>query len=65
MTAHQVYQFRCTGPGCSGTWTNIPGEAYTLTREVFPEFVRPNPWQYQITKQGVGNGFSYRRQVEI
>jgi hypothetical protein len=65
MTAHQAYQFRCTGPGCSGTWTDIPGQAYTLTREVVPQYVRLNPWSYLITKQGVGNMFKYKREVEI
>lgn len=64
-TAHQVYQFQCTGPGCSGTWTNIPGQTYTLTREVFAQYTRTNPWRYRITKQGVGNMFSYKREVEI
>jgi hypothetical protein len=64
MVAHQVYQFRCTGPGCSGTWTNIPGQAYTITRKVFPQYVWTNPWRYEITKIG-GAGFSYSRQVEV
>ncbi len=65
MTAHQVYQYRCTGPGCSSNWTNIPGQAYTITREVFGQFVRLNPWRYEITKQGVGNNFNFSREVAI
>jgi hypothetical protein len=63
--AHQQYQFRCTGPGCSGSWVNFPGQAYTITREVFPQFVRLNPWRYQITKDGVGNPFHYSREVAV
>jgi hypothetical protein len=63
-TAHQVYQYRCTGAGCSGNWENIPGQAYTITRKVFPEYVRINPWRYRITKTG-GAGFSYSREVEV
>lgn len=62
MVAHQVYQFQCTGPGCSGTWQTLPGQTYTITREVFPEFVRLNPWRYRITKSGVANG---SREVEV
>jgi hypothetical protein len=67
MTAHQVYQFRCTGPGCAGTWTDFPGQTYDITREVFPEYVRINPWRYRITKQGTGAGntFNYSRDVEV
>ena len=45
--------------------TNFPGEAYTITREVLPEWVRLNPWRYRITKTGVGNPFNYAREVEI
>ncbi|MBZ0303811.1 MAG: DUF4157 domain-containing protein [Anaerolineae bacterium] len=65
--AHQVYQWRCTGTGCSGSWTDFPGESYDITREVFPEFVRLNPWRYRVTKQGTGTGntFNYSRDVEI
>jgi hypothetical protein len=62
MVAHQVYQFRCTGPGCSGGWEDLPGQNYTITRHVFPQYVRPNPWRYQITKTGVANG---SREVEV
>ena len=67
MTSNQVYQHRCTGPGCSGTWTEFPGQTYRIRREVFPQFVRPNPWRYRITKRGTGPGntFSYSREVEI
>jgi hypothetical protein len=65
MTAHQVYQVQCTGPGCSGTWTNLPGQAYTIVREVFPQYVRTNPWRYKITKTGVGNPFTASREVEV
>lgn len=64
-TAHQVYQFRCTGPGCSGTWEDFPGEQYTITREVYAQYVRLNPWRYRITKTGVSNGFNYSRECEI
>jgi hypothetical protein len=64
MTAHQVYQFRCTGAGCSGSWTNIPGQAYTITRQVFPQYVRPNPWRNTNPPTG-GGAFSYSREVEI
>ena len=63
--AHQQYQFRCTGPGCSGNWENFPNQAYTITREVFAQYVRPNPWRYRISKVGVGNVFHYSREVEI
>jgi hypothetical protein len=63
--AHQQYQFRCTGPGCSGNWENFPGQAYTITREVYPQFVRLNPWRYRITKDGVGNLFHYSREVAV
>ena len=63
--ARQRYQFRCTGPGCSGNWENFPNQAYTITREVFAQYVRHNPWRYRITKTGVGNPFSYSREVEI
>ncbi|HEY4281141.1 MAG TPA: hypothetical protein VGM91_23205 [Conexibacter sp.] len=62
--AHQVYQYQCTGPGCSGTWTDFPGETYTITREVYPQFVRLNPLRYRITKAG-GPLFIYSREVEI
>jgi hypothetical protein len=75
MVAHQVYQHRCTGPGCSGTWTNFPGQTYDITREVFRQYTLEgggfgpllNPWRYRITKQGTGAGntFSYSREVEI
>jgi hypothetical protein len=61
MTAHQVYQVRCTGTGCPGTWENIPGQAYTITREVTEQFVRTNPWRYIVTKTGV----NFSRDVEI
>lgn len=64
-TAHQTYQYQCTGPGCTGNWTDFPGETYDITREVFPQYVRPNPWRYRITKAGVGNPFNYSREVEI
>jgi hypothetical protein len=64
-TAHQVYQFRCTGPGCSGNWEDFPNQRYTITREVFAQYVRLNPWRYRITKTGVGNTFSYSRECEI
>lgn len=65
--AHQVYQHRCTAPGCSGTWTDFPGQTYDITREVFPQYAWLNPWRYRITKQGTGAGntFSYSREVEI
>ena len=63
--AHQQYQFRCTGPGCSGNWEDFPGQAYTITREVYPQFVRLNPWRYRITKDGVGNLFHYSREVAV
>ena len=63
-TAHQVYQFRCTGPGCSGNWEDFPGEHYTITREVYAQYVRLNPWRYRITKTG-GAGFNYSRECEI
>lgn len=67
MSAHQIYQYRCTGPGCSGTWIDFPGETYDITREAFAQFVRLNPWRYRITKQGTGAGnvFKYSREVEI
>jgi hypothetical protein len=65
MVAHQQYQFRCTGQGCSGSWEDFANEAYTITREVFAEYVRPNPWRYRITKQGVSNPFRYSREVPI
>ncbi len=67
MTAHQTYQFRCTGPGCSGSWTDFPGQTYDITREVFAQYVWLNPWRYEITKTGTGTGntFKYSRQVEI
>jgi hypothetical protein len=65
MIARQQYQYQCTGPGCSGTWIDFPNEAYTMTREVFAQFVRPNPWRYRITKAGVGNLFNYAREVAI
>ncbi|MCZ7398030.1 MAG: hypothetical protein O8C59_05970, partial [Candidatus Methanoperedens sp.] len=67
MTANQVYQSRCTGPGCTGTWTDFPGQIYRITREVFAQFVRLNPWRYRITKEGTapGNAFNYSREVEI
>jgi hypothetical protein len=64
MVAHQQYQFQCTGPGCSGTWENIPNQAYTLTREVFAH-APPHPWRYRITKDGVGNPFHYTREVNV
>ena len=66
-TANQVYQYRCTGSGCSGMWTDFPGQTYAITREVFAEFVRLNPWRYRITKEatGTGNAFKYSREVEI
>lgn len=53
MTAPQVYQFKCTGAGCSGTWDDIPGQAHTITRQVYAQFVRDNPWRYKVTKTGV------------
>ena len=56
MVAHQVYQCRCTGPGCSGTWDNIPGQTYTITRAVFPRYALTNPWRYSITKTNVAGG---------
>jgi hypothetical protein len=62
MVAHQVYQCKCTGAGCTGAWETIPGQTYTITREVFPEFVWLNPWRYRITKTGVANG---SREVEV
>lgn len=67
MTANQVYQFRCTAPGCTGNWTDFPGQSYSIRREVFEELVRPNPWRYRITKTGTGAGntFNYSRAVEI
>jgi Domain of unknown function (DUF4157) len=66
-TANQVYQFRCTGPGCTGTWTDFPGQTYRITREVLAEYVWTNPWRYRITKEGTGAGntFTYSRKVEI
>ena len=67
MTAHQTYQFQCTGPGCSGNWTDFPGQTYDIVREVYPQYVRINPWRYRITKTGTGAGntFSYFREVEV
>jgi hypothetical protein len=67
MTAHQVYQWRCTGAGCSGAWTDWPGETYDIVREVFQRFIFVNPWRYRITKTGTGSGssFSASREVEI
>lgn len=67
MVAHQTYQWKCTAPGCPADWTDWPGETYDLTREVFPEFVRSNPWRYRITKlgTGAGNTFNASREVEV
>jgi hypothetical protein len=67
MTAHQTYQFRCTGPGCSSTWTNFPGQTYDIVRTVIPQLVRENPWRYTITKTGTGAGntFRYSREVAV
>jgi hypothetical protein len=66
-TAHQVYEYQCTGPGCSGGWTGFPGQTYDIVREVFPVYVYVNPWRYRITKTGTGAGntFSYSREVPI
>jgi hypothetical protein len=64
MTAHQVYQYRCTGPGCSSNWESIPGQAYTITRAVFQRLVSMQPWRYSITKTG-GSMFSYSREVPV
>jgi hypothetical protein len=66
-TAHQVYEYRCTGDGCTGTWTQFPGQSYDIVREVFPRYVLLNPWQYRITKTGTGAGntYSYSREVDI
>ena len=67
MTSHQTYQFRCTGPGCSGSWTTFPGQTYDIVRQVYPQFARTNPWRYVITKTGTGagNSFSYSREVAV
>ncbi len=67
MIAHQVYQWKCTGEGCTGNWTDFPGQTYELKREVFQRFVYVNPWRYRITKRGTGagNAFKYSREVEI
>ncbi|MFM6324918.1 MAG: DUF4157 domain-containing protein [Microcystis panniformis] len=66
MVANQVYQFRCTGSGCSGNWIDFPNQRYRITRTVI-EQPGPllNPWRYRITKEGVGNSFNYAREVEI
>jgi hypothetical protein len=67
MISNQVYQYKCTGPGCSSNWTDFPGQTYSITREVFQRFIYPNPWRYKITKQGTApcNTFNYSREVEI
>jgi hypothetical protein len=66
-TAHQEYQYRCTGPGCSGMWTGFPSQTYDIIREVFARYVYTTPWRYRITKRGTGAGnmFSYSREVPI
>jgi hypothetical protein len=65
MTAHQEYQYQCTGPGCAPGWTGFPGQTYDLIREVFAAYVYTDPWRYRITKRGTGNMFSYSREVPI
>jgi len=65
MVSRQVYQYRCTGPGCNGVWTDFPNQHYTITRRVFPQFFRLNPWRFRVTKAGTDNSYSYSREVEV
>jgi hypothetical protein len=65
MVSHQVFQYRCTGEGCTNVWNDFPNQHYTITREVFPQYFRPNPWRYRVSKVGVDNDYHYAREVEV